>query len=161
MAGPTPLYQPTFSAAQIAACQALTRQQSAPQARVYRAKLALLLHAAPGRDKVALGSQLGRHANGVRYWRKIRATEGSRLADRGGQGRKPAFPVGCQNSSNPASSGEQRPLAVAFCGMIGQVGAPDAAVRLVFSWFLRVGRGNSVCALLKPMNHPVFPSRWV
>lgn len=91
MAGPPPMYQPTFSAAQLAACQAVTRRQSAPQAQVYRAKLALLLHEDPARDNVARGTHLGKHANWVRYWRKIWATEGFRLADRGGQGRKPAF----------------------------------------------------------------------
>ena len=92
MAGPAPTYQPTFSAEQIADSRALIRRQSAPQAPVYRAKLALLLHAAPDLDNEAAGRQLGKHANWVRYWRKTWSRDGFRLADKGGRGRKPAFP---------------------------------------------------------------------
>jgi hypothetical protein len=92
MAGPAPTYQPTFSAEQIVDCRALLRQQSAPQAQVYRAKLALLLHAAPRLDNEAAGRRLGKHANWVRYWRKRWAQDGFRLADKGGRGRKPGFP---------------------------------------------------------------------
>lgn len=89
MAGPPPTYQPTFSAAQVAACEHLVRRHSAPQAQVYRAKLALLLHAQPALDNVAAGRHLGKHANWVRYWRRIWATDGLRLADAPGRGRKP------------------------------------------------------------------------
>jgi hypothetical protein len=92
MAGPAPVYQPTFTAAQVALCERTARQHNAPQARVYRAKLALLLHERPALDNVAAGQRLGKHENWVRYWRRIWATEGFRLTDRGGQGRKPAFP---------------------------------------------------------------------
>ena len=92
MAGPAPTYRPTFSEAQIATCRALVRRQSAPQAHVYRAKLALLLHAEPALDNEAAGRRLGKHANWVRYWRKAWATTGFRLVDRPGRGRKPAFP---------------------------------------------------------------------
>jgi hypothetical protein len=92
MAGPAPAYQPTFSEAQLAECQALIRRQSAPQARVYRAKLALLLHAHPALDNVAAGRRLGKHENWVRYWRKTWARDGFRLTDKAGRGRKPAFP---------------------------------------------------------------------
>ncbi len=91
MAGPAPTYQPTFSDAQVAACRALIRRQSAPQAQVYRAKLALLLHGQPALDNEAAGRALGKHANWVRYWRKRWATEGFRLADKGGRGCKPVF----------------------------------------------------------------------
>src|SRR4051794_8982526 len=91
MAGPAPTYQPTFSEAQLADCRALIRRQSAPQAQVYRAKLALLLHATPALDNEAAGRQLGKHANWVRYWRKAWTREGFRLLDRGGRGRKPVF----------------------------------------------------------------------
>ncbi len=92
MAGPAPRYQPTFFEAQIAACRALVRRQNAPQAQVYRAKLALLLHDDPALDNEAAGRQLGEHANRVRYWRKAWAQDGFRLTDRGGRGGKPAFP---------------------------------------------------------------------
>ena len=92
MAGPVPTYRPTFSEAQVAECRALIRRQSAPQAQVYRAKLALLLHEQPALDNEAAVRRLGKHANWVRYWRKRWATGGFRLADQGGRGRKPAFP---------------------------------------------------------------------
>ncbi len=92
MAGPSPSYQPRFSADQIAKCGQLIRRHNAPQARVFRAKLALLLHAQPALDNVAAGRRLGKHANWVRYWRRIWATEGFRLTDQTGRGRKPAFP---------------------------------------------------------------------
>jgi hypothetical protein len=92
MAGPAPTYQPTFSDAQVAECRALIRRHNAPQAQVYRAKLALLLHAQPALDNEAAGRRRGKHANWVRYWRKRWATEGFRLTDKGGRGRKPVFP---------------------------------------------------------------------
>ncbi len=92
MAGPAPTYQPTFSGAQIAECRALVRRQRAPQAQVYRAKLALLLHDNPALDNEAAGRHLGKHANWVRYWRKAWAQGGFRLADKPGRGRKPASP---------------------------------------------------------------------
>ncbi len=92
MAGPAPTYQPTFTVAQVALCERTVRQHSAPQAQVYRARLAPLLHADPALDNVAAGRRLGKHENWVRYWRKTWATEGFRLADKPGRGRKSAFP---------------------------------------------------------------------
>ena len=91
MAGPPPMYQPTFTAEEVAACEHLVRRHTAPQAQVCRAKLALLLHATPALDNVAAGRQVGKHENWVRYWRRIWTTEGLRLADRAGRGRKPTF----------------------------------------------------------------------
>lgn len=92
MAGPAPKYQPTFSVEARALCVQTARRHNAPQSQVHRAKLALLLAEQPALDNVTAGQRLGKHANWVRYWRRIWATEGFRLADRGGQGRKPAFP---------------------------------------------------------------------
>lgn len=92
MPGPLPQYQPTFTSDQIAVCECLVRQHTAPQAQVYRAKLALLLHDRPALDNPAASCQLGKHENWVRYWRRIWATQGFRLADKPGRGRKPAFP---------------------------------------------------------------------
>lgn len=95
MAGPAPHYQPTFTADELALCERIVRRSHAPQNQVARAKLALLLHAQPALDNVAAGRRLGKHENWVRSWRKAWATEGFRLADRGGQGRKPTFsPLG-------------------------------------------------------------------
>jgi hypothetical protein len=92
MPGPLPLYQPTFTVEQIAACERVVRQHTAPQARVYRAKLALLLQSQPMLDNPTAARQLGKHENWVRYWRRIWTKEGFRLADKPGRGRKPAFP---------------------------------------------------------------------
>ncbi len=92
MAGPAPRYQPTFTAAEVDLCERIIRQPHAPQNQVARARLVVLLHAQPALDNVAAGRRLGKHENWVRYWRKTWAIAGFRLADRGGQGRKPAFP---------------------------------------------------------------------
>jgi len=92
MAGPAPKYQPTFTADAVALCERTVRRPHAPQHQVARAKLALLLHERPALDNVAAGRHLGKHENWVRYWRRVWATEGFRLTDKGGQGRKPAFP---------------------------------------------------------------------
>jgi len=91
MPGPLPFYQPAFVAEDIAQCERVVRQHTAPQAQVFRAKLALLLHAQPALDNPTAARQLGKHANWVRYWRRIWATQGFRLADQPGRGRKPVF----------------------------------------------------------------------
>ncbi len=92
MAGPSPLYQPTFMVEQIAECARVVRRPSAPHAVVCRATLALALHADARLDNPTAGRRVGKHANWVRYWRRIRTTEGFRLHDKAGRGRKPAFP---------------------------------------------------------------------
>ncbi len=94
MAGPAPLYRPTFTAEQVAECARLARRPSTPHAIVYRAKLALPLHAEPALDNPTAERRVGKHQNWVRYWRRIWATEGFRLGDKAGRGRKPAFPPG-------------------------------------------------------------------
>ncbi len=91
MPGPAPTYQPTFADEAIGQCQRLVRQHTAPQAQVYRAKLALLLHEQPALDNVTAGKHLGNHENGVRSWRRIWASAGFRLTDKPGRGRKPSF----------------------------------------------------------------------
>jgi hypothetical protein len=91
MPGPLPYYQPTFTSEQVAACARVVRRHTAPQAQVYRAKLALLLHTQPTLDNPTAGHRLGKHENWVRYWRRTWATEGFRLADKPGRGRKPVF----------------------------------------------------------------------
>ena len=92
MPGPAPTYQPSFTPEQLAECQRVVRQHSAPRAQVSRAKLALLLHDAPALDNVSAGRQVGKHENWVRYWRRIWATAGFRLTDKPGRGRKPTLP---------------------------------------------------------------------
>ena len=58
---------------------------------MYRAKLALLLHEAPTLDNVSAGRRLGKHENWVRSWRRRWATDGFRLTDKPGRGRKPTL----------------------------------------------------------------------
>ena len=91
MPGPAPTYRPTFTPDEIAACEHLVRRPTAPQAQVARAKLALLLHARPDLDTAAAGRQLGKHVNWVFRWRRAWATEGFRLTDKPGRGRRPAL----------------------------------------------------------------------
>ena len=91
MPGPAPQYNPAFTADDIATCERVVRQHSAPQAQVYRAKLALLLHSDPAIDNVAAGRRLDKHENWVRYWRRTWVHEGFRLSDKPGRGRKPTF----------------------------------------------------------------------
>ena len=92
MPGPAPTHRPTFTPEQLADCERLVRQPSAPQAQAARARLALLLHADPVLDHATAARRLGRHPNWVRDWRRNWACEGFRLADKPGRGRKPAFP---------------------------------------------------------------------
>ncbi len=91
MPGPAPTYRPTFTPEDLASCERLLRRPTAPQAQVARAKLALLLHARPDLDTAAAGRQLGKHVNWVFRWRRAWATEGFRLTDKPGCGRKPAL----------------------------------------------------------------------
>jgi hypothetical protein len=113
MAGPSPVYRPTCTAADLALCQRTVRQHSAPQAHVYRARLALL-HAQPAMNNEAAGQALGKHANWVRYWRRSWAREGFRLTDRPGRGRKPAFSPGAGGDGHRPrlrTAGPARPAA--------------------------------------------------
>jgi hypothetical protein len=89
------MHQPTFTAEQVAACRALLRRPTAPQAQVLRARLVLLLAEDAALDSEAAGRRLGKHANWVRFWRRIWAGEGFRLTDRPGRGRKPRVSPPC------------------------------------------------------------------
>ena len=100
MPGPAPTHRPTFTPAQLADCERLSRQHNAPQLPVARAKLALLLHADPAIDHATAARRLSKHPNWVRRWRRIWAAEGFRLTDQPGRGRKPAFP--------PAGGGDRQ-----------------------------------------------------
>ncbi len=100
MSGPAPTYQPRFTEEQVATCQQLVRRHTAPQAQVYRAKLALLLHQEPALNNVAAGRRLGMHENWVRYWRRIWSADGFRLTDQPGRGAKPGV--------SPPAGGDHR-----------------------------------------------------
>ena len=91
MPGPAPPHRPAFTPAQLAECERLVRQHSAPQLQVARARLALLLHEDPTLDHATAARRLGKHPNWVRGWRRTWAAEGFRLADKPGRGRKPTF----------------------------------------------------------------------
>lgn len=109
MPGPLPAHQPTFTLEQLADCEALVRQHSAPQVQVARAKLALLLHANPTLDHATAARRLGKHPNWVRRWRRLWATEGFRLTDKLGRGRKPAFPPPADRHGQGAGLRSARP----------------------------------------------------
>ena len=89
MPGPPPTYQPTFTPDQLAECQRLVCRHTAPQLQVARARLALLLHDDPALDHATAARRLGKHPNWVRDWRRSWATDGFRLTDKPGRGRKP------------------------------------------------------------------------
>ena len=91
MPDPAPTDRPTLTPEDIATCERLLRRPTAPQAQVACATLALLLHAQPDLDTAAAGRRLGKHVNWVFRWRRAWATEGFRLTDRPGRGRKPAL----------------------------------------------------------------------
>jgi transposase len=113
MAGPPPQYQSTFSEEHLAACRRVVQQHTAPQAQVARAKLALLLHEAPGLDNPTAGRRLGKHPNWVRDWRRTWVTEGFRLTDKPGRGRKPLF--------SPSGPGDRDRAGVRTAGMVMKV----------------------------------------
>ncbi len=108
MPGPAPTYRPTFTPRDIAACERLLRRPTAPQAQVERAKLALLLHAQPGLDPAGAARRLGKHVNWVFRWRRAWATEGFRLTDKPGRGRKPAV--------SPPGRGDRQGVGVRAAG---------------------------------------------
>jgi hypothetical protein len=102
MPGPAPTHRPSFTPEQLAECERLVRQHTAPQAQVARARLALLLHAEPSLDHATAARQLGKHPNWVRGWRRAWATAGFRLTDKPGRGRKPAFsPAASRDGQGP------------------------------------------------------------
>ena len=102
MSGPAPTHQPTFTAKEIERCRDVIRRHSAPQDQVYRARLALLLHDDPTLDSVRAGELTAMHPNSVRNWRRAWATEGFRLNDLPGRGRKPRIPpLGRDNGRRP------------------------------------------------------------
>ena len=108
MPGPAPIYRPTFTPEDIAACERLLRRPTAPQAQVARAKLALLLHAQPTLDTAAAARQLGRHVNWVFRWRRAWAATGFRVTDRPGRGRKPTL--------SPPGGGDDQGVGVRAAG---------------------------------------------
>ena len=102
MSGPAPTHQPTFTANDLAICRDVIRRHSSPQDQVTRARLALLLHDDPTRDSIRAGERVGMHPNSVRNWRRTWATDGFRLTDLPGRGRKSRVsPPGQDNGRRP------------------------------------------------------------
>ena len=92
MPTPYPAYHPQWAPAEVAALEQLVRRPTSQQRWVQRAKLALLLHAAPTIGNTAAAQQLGQHPNWVRKWRKRWAVHGfaqAGLVDRPRSGRPP------------------------------------------------------------------------
>ncbi len=151
MAGPAPAYQPTFSDAQVAECRALIRRQSAPQARVYRAKLALLLHGQPALDNEAAGRRLGKHANWVRYWRKAQTSPSPlRHMFAPGSGRESGSLTGGSPTTTTVSPSPRRvflPFITASMCQVGRGGVCKAWATEGFRLADKSGRGRQ----------PVFP----
>jgi len=127
MPGPAPAYQPTFAAEEIAPCQRLVRQPTAPQGQVYRATLARLWQEQPALANVSAGKQLGNHEHWVRSWRRIWATEGFRLTDKPGRAQTLALSQ-LALPPRPAVPGESRPGVGLVRRLVG--GPPLAAGRL-------------------------------
>lgn len=87
-----PLYQPKFSAEEIAHAQEVVRRSTSRQDHARRARLALELAADPALPNPEAGRRLGMHPNAVRYWRKTWCLGPFRLTDLPGRGRKPCLP---------------------------------------------------------------------
>lgn len=84
-----PLYQPKFSAADIAHARDVARRPTSRQDHARRARLALELHADPSISNPEAGRRVGMHPNAVRYWRRTWCNGPFRLTDLPGRGRKP------------------------------------------------------------------------
>jgi len=88
MAGPAPVYCPTFSDEFLEQ----VRRRTASQRSVQRSRLALLVHEHPDWDQEQLGRCVGMSGRQVHRWRKRRAAGHFSLDDLSGRGRKAVFP---------------------------------------------------------------------
>lgn len=84
-----PHYQPSFTEAALAQAREVARRPTSRQDHARRARLALLLAAAPALSNPEAGRRIGLHPNAVRYWRKVWCQGPFRLTDLPGRGRKP------------------------------------------------------------------------
>jgi transposase-like protein len=91
MAGPPPLYRPTFPDEFLAEARRLTAARTAASHLRQRAELVLLLHESPAITNVAAAARIDLHPNSIRLWRQRWAQGNFTLEDAPGRGRKPVF----------------------------------------------------------------------
>ena len=91
MAGPNPIYCPTFPSEFLELARKEVRRKTAPQRSVQRSRLALLVHEHPTWDQERLGREVGLSCSQVHRWRKRWAAGDFSLSDIAGRGRKVDF----------------------------------------------------------------------
>jgi len=91
MAGPNPIYCPTFPSEFLELARKEARRKTAPQRSVQRSRLALLIHEHPNWDQECLGREVGLSGRQVHRWRKRWAAGDFSLSDVAGRGCKPDF----------------------------------------------------------------------
>jgi hypothetical protein len=91
MAGPAPLYRPSFPDEFLAEARRLAAARTAASHLRQRAELVLVLHESPAITNVAAAARIDLHPNSVRLWRQRWAKGNFTLEDAPGRGRKPVF----------------------------------------------------------------------
>jgi transposase len=91
MAGPLPLYRPTFPDDFLAEAQRLVGARTAASHLRQRARLVLLLQELPLLSNVEAAGRIDLHPNSIRLWRQRWAKGCFSLEDDAGRGRKPVF----------------------------------------------------------------------
>ena len=91
MAGPEPIFRPTFPQEFLEEARAEVRRKTASHRSVQRSQLALLVHEHPDWDQERLGRQVGLSRRQVHRWRKRWSAGDFSLEDGVGRGRKADF----------------------------------------------------------------------
>jgi hypothetical protein len=102
MAGPNPIFYPTFPKGFLEEARAEVRRKTASQRSVQRSQLALLVHEHPDWDQELLGRHVSLSGRQVHRWRKRWAAGDFSLEDVAGRGRKADFsPPGSCTGQGP------------------------------------------------------------
>jgi hypothetical protein len=102
MAGPNPIYCPTFPDGFLEEARAEVRRKTACHRSVQRSQLALLVHAHPEWNQEQLGRHVGLSGRQVHRWRKRWAAGNFSVEDDTGRGCKATFsPSGSRSSKGP------------------------------------------------------------
>ena len=102
MAGPDPIYCPTFPNEFLEKARAEVRRRTASYRSVQRSQLVLLVHEHPDWDQKQLGREVGLSRRQVQHWRKRWAAGNFSLEDDAGRGRKAVFsPSGSRTGQSP------------------------------------------------------------
>jgi DNA-directed RNA polymerase specialized sigma24 family protein len=91
MAGPLPLYRPTFPEHFLAKAQRLAGARTTASHLRQRARLVLLLQELPLLSNAEAADRIDLHPNSIRRWRQRWAKGCFSLEDDAGRGRKPVF----------------------------------------------------------------------